>query len=71
MTLTNAIGRPRKYSFADMLPGDRQFFPLIYGNIRDLQNRLKTSAQKHGNFKTQRVMSNGALGVRVTKETEC
>jgi len=50
------------------LPGDRQFFPLIYGNIRDLQNRLKTSAQKHGHFKTQRVMSNGALGVRVTKE---
>jgi len=53
-----------------MLPGERQFFPLIDGKIRDLQNRLKTSAQKHGNFTTQRVMSNGALGVRVTKETE-
>ena len=71
MTLTNTIGRPRKYSFADMLPGERQFFPLIDGKIRDLQNRLKTSAQKHGNFTTQRVMSNGALGVRVTKETTC
>ena len=67
MTLTNKAGRPRKYAFHAMLPGDRDFFPLTSGDIRDLQNRLKTSAQKHGEFKTQRVMSGSVLGVRVEK----
>jgi len=67
MTLTNKAGRPRKYAFHAMQPGDRDFFPLTSGDIRDLQNRLKTSAQKHGEFTTRRAMFRGVLGVRVEK----
>lgn len=68
--LYNPVGRPRKYRFAEMQAGEHEFHPLIDGTIRDLQNRLKTSAEKYGRFTTQRVVSKGALGVRVRKETK-
>lgn len=68
MTLKNKSGRPEKYDFEEWPIGERRFYRLESGTLRDLQNRLITTASKSGGFRSRRCVVLGCVGVEVVRE---
>ena len=72
MTLHNTIGRPRKYAFAELKPGEGVFMPSDCDNLRRFQHKMANAAARqaggYGHFSVIQRSLKGVDGVKVTRK---